>query len=171
MMAEETAAEAERAAEAAPFVDAETFGVDASEGKAADDTWRSLFGCGAEDPGPAEGFPLGGYLGAVGVYAGSVGLLAVAARLSRRAVAPPTPWDVVVNAAATHQLTRLDLRGERPRRTVGGLLTHPACTGMWAVTGLTAGYVFAPRTTRLAAAGLAALTGSEFLRSVRDKLG
>jgi len=166
MMADETAAEAERAAESAPFVDAETFGVDATEGTAADDGR----GVGAQGAMPDESFPLSGYLGALGVYAGSVGLVAVAARLARRPVQPPSPWDVVVSAAATHQLSRLDMRGDRPNRSVGWLLARPAGTGMWVVTGLSAGYVFAPRATRLAAAGLAALTGSDFLRYARDKL-
>jgi hypothetical protein len=175
MMADETAAEAERAAEAAPFVDAETFGVDATEGTAADPGRRHPFGPAAEGDTPSdEGFPLGGYLAATGVYAGSMGVIALVARLTRRPVAAPTTWDVVVSAAATYRLGHLDTRGdapgERPKRGVR-LLTHPSCTGMWVVTGLSAGYVFAPRTTRLAAAGLAALTGSDFLRYARDRLG
>lgn len=174
MMADETAAEAERAAEASPFVDAETFGVDATEGRAADGERRRPLGTGAGDRGRDVGFSLAGHLAATGVYAGSMGVIALAARLARRPVEAPTPWDVVVSAAATRQLSRLDTRrgatDERPGRGIGALVTHPSCTGAWVVSGLSAGYVFAPRTTRLAAAGLAALTGSDLLRCARDKL-
>lgn len=41
---------------------------------------------------------------------------------------------------------------------------------MWVATALSAGYVFAPQATRLAASGLAALTGSDFLHFARAKL-
>ncbi|HEX4791497.1 MAG TPA: DUF1360 domain-containing protein [Actinospica sp.] len=147
---------------------------------------------------PDQNFPLGGYLGAMGVYAGSVGVLAVLARLTRRSIEPPAPWDVLVGAAATHRLSRLvardpvtsplrapftrlegtagpaelkeQVRGDGARRTIGELLTCPFCTGMWVATGLSAGYIFAPRATRLAASGLAALTGSDFLHFARAKL-
>lgn len=50
------------------------------------------------------------------------------------------------------------------------MLTCPFCTGMWVATALSAGYVFAPQATRLAASGLAALTGSDFLHFARAKL-
>ncbi|WP_051452138.1 DUF1360 domain-containing protein [Actinospica robiniae] len=147
---------------------------------------------------PDQEFPLGGYLGAMGVYAGSVTALALTARLTRRQVVAPSPWDVVVTALATHQLSRLvarnpvtsplrapftrfqgtqgpaelkeEVRGEGAKRTIGELLTCPFCTGMWVVTALSGGYVFAPRATRLAASGLAALAGSDFLHYVRAKL-
>jgi hypothetical protein len=106
--------------------------------------------------------------------------------------------DVALTAIATHKLSRLvakdpvtsplrapftrlegtagpaelkeEVRGEGAQRTLGELLTCPFCTGMWVVTGLSAGYVFAPRATRLAASGLAALAGSDFLQFARAKL-
>jgi hypothetical protein len=62
------------------------------------------------------------------------------------------------------------VRGDGARRTQGELNTCPFCTGMWIATGLSAGYVFAPRATRLAASGLAALTGSDFPHFARAKL-
>jgi len=145
-----------------------------------------------------EDHPLGGYLGAMGVYAAVVAALAGAARLTRRPLPHPTPWDVVVCAGATHRLSRLvardpvtsplrapftrfagtsgpaelkeEVRGTGARKAVGELLTCPFCTGMWIATALSAGLVFAPGATRLAAAGLTALTGSDFLHFARAKL-
>jgi hypothetical protein len=147
---------------------------------------------------PDQDFPLGGYLGAMGVYSGIVGGLGLAARLTHRRISPPGPWDVVVGAAATHRLSRLiardpvtsplrapftrlegtagpaelkeEVRGTGARRTLGELLTCPFCSGMWVATALSAGYVFAPNATRLAASGLAALTGSDFLQFARARL-
>jgi hypothetical protein len=62
------------------------------------------------------------------------------------------------------------VRGTGARKAVGELLTCPFCTGMWISTGLCAGLVFAPGVTRLAASGLTALTGSDFLHFLRAKL-
>jgi hypothetical protein len=152
----------------------------------------------AEQYAPDQEFPLGGYLGAMTVYGGGVGVLALLARLTHRTVEPPTPWDVAICALATHRLSRLvsrdpvtsplrapftrfdgtqgpaelkeQVRGHGARRTVGELLTCPFCTGMWVATALSAGYVFAPAATRLAASGLAALTGADFLHFARAKL-
>ena len=170
MMADETAAEAERAAEAAPFVDAETFGVDASEGTAAADGRPHTLGQVADSHSPDQDLPRGGYLGALGVYAGGAGLLALLARLNGLPVQPPSAWDVLVSAAATHEVNRLVTRGAKPDRAVGWLFTSPPSTRVWAAAGLSAGYVFAPKATRLATAGLAALTGADFLQFARDKL-
>lgn len=179
-MSEQTAAEAERAAEEAPFADAETFGVDASEGTAANDERAHTLGQVTEEQAAVRRTPLDGHLGrlgAMGVYAGSAGLVALIARLARRSVDPPTFWDVLVGAAATHELSKLDARDPQrePSRTgtkhnVGELLTGPSCTRMWVVTGLSAGYALAPRATRLATAGLAVLTGADLLQAARDKL-
>ncbi|HET9172377.1 MAG TPA: DUF1360 domain-containing protein [Actinospica sp.] len=152
----------------------------------------------AEQYSPDHDFPLGGYLGAMGVYTACVGTLAAIARATRRPIEPPGAWDVVVSAAATHRLSRLvardpvtsplrapftrlegtqgpaelkeEPRGQGARHLLGELITCPFCTGMWIATGLSAGYVFAPRATRLAAAGLAALTGSDFLHFARARL-
>jgi hypothetical protein len=152
----------------------------------------------SEQYAPDRDFPLGGYLGAMAVYTGCVGLLGLTARLTHRRIEPPGPWDVLIGAAATHRLSRLvardpvtsplrapftrlegtagpaelkeQVRGQGARRTLGEMLTCPFCTGMWVATGLSAGYVFAPQATRLAASGLAALTGSDFLHFARAKL-
>ena len=143
-------------------------------------------------------FPLRSYVGAMGVYTGLVATLAGIAKATRRPVPTPSPWDVVILAGATHRLSRLiakdpvtsplrapftefhgtqgpaelkeEVRGTGARKAVGELLTCPFCTGMWISTGLCAGLVFAPRVTRLAAGGLTALTGSDFLHFARAKL-
>jgi hypothetical protein len=84
---------------------------------------------------PGEDFPLGGYATAMSVYGGVVATIGAAVRLTG---------------------TRL--------KTVGELISCPFCVGMWVSTGFTAGFIFAPRATRLAATTLAALAGSDFLQ-------
>jgi Protein of unknown function (DUF1360) len=138
-------------------------------------------------------FPLRGYAGAMSVYGGVVAAIAATARLSGRALPERiSPWDTAVTAVATHKLSRLlakdpvtsplrapfttfegtsgpaelaeDVRPSGSKKTVGELVTCPFCIGMWVSTGFTAGYVFAPRATRLAATTLAVLAGSDFLQ-------
>ena len=140
-----------------------------------------------------EDFPLRGYAGAMSVYGGLVAAIAATARLSGRALPERiSPWDTAVTAMATHKLSRLlakdpvtsplrapfttfegtsgpaelaeDVQGSGATRTIGELVTCPFCLGMWVSTGFTAGYVFAPRATRLAATTLAVLAGSDFLQ-------
>ncbi len=143
-------------------------------------------------------FPLRGYIGAMGTYTALLASLAGLAKATRRPVPRPSPWDVVVLTGATHRLSRLiardpvtsplrapfthlhgtqgpaelkeEVRGSGARKAVGELLTCPFCTGMWISTGLCAGLVFAPGVTRLAAGGLTALTGSDFLHLLRSKI-
>jgi len=50
------------------------------------------------------------------------------------------------------------------RHAVGELLTCPFCLDVWIVAGFTVGLLYAPRTTRLLASTLAALTGAGFLQ-------
>jgi hypothetical protein len=140
-----------------------------------------------------EDFPLGGYAGAMSVYGGVVAAIAATARLTGvRLPDRISPWDTAVTAVATHKLSRLlakdpvtsplrapfttfegtsgpaelaeDVQGSGGKKTIGELVTCPFCIGMWVSTGFTAGYVFAPRATRLAATTLAALAGSDFLQ-------
>ena len=140
-----------------------------------------------------EDFPLNGYAGAMSVYGGLVGAIAVAAKLSGRSLPERiSPWDAAVTTLATHKLSRLlakdpvtsplrapftrfegptgpaelaeDVRVSGSKKTIGELVTCPFCLGMWVSTGFTAGYVFAPRATRLAASTLAVLAGSDFLQ-------
>ena len=140
-----------------------------------------------------EEFPLRGYAGAMSVYGGLVAAIAATTRLTGRALPERiSPWDAAVTTLATHKLSRLlakdpvtsplrapfttfegtsgpaelaeDVRVGGSKKTIGELVTCPFCIGMWVSTGFTAGYVFAPRATRLAATTLAVLAGSDFLQ-------
>jgi hypothetical protein len=55
-------------------------------------------------------------------------------------------------------------RGSGLRRAVGELLICPYCLGLWASGGFHAGLLFAPRSTRLTASVLSAMTISDFLQ-------
>jgi hypothetical protein len=136
--------------------------------------------------------PLGGYLATMLVYAGVVGGLAAAARLTGRKVPDGLSLtDVGLSALATHKISRLlakdpvtsplrapfaeyegtsgpselheEVRGTGGQKTVGELITCPFCTGVWVATGLTAGLIFLPRATRLAMGTFAALAGADIL--------
>jgi hypothetical protein len=143
------------------------------------------------------GQPLRGYLTTLTVYGSVVTGLAGAARLAgRQGPRRPEPADVVLLSVATHKLSRLlakeavtsplrapvtRFRGaagssevnEEPR--LGGpghaaaeLMSCPFCLGVWVATGLCAGLVFAPRLTRLVAAGLTMVAASDFLQLAYD---
>ncbi len=137
--------------------------------------------------------PLRGYLITMTTYAGLVGALAAAGKATRRQIPDGFPvTDVALCAAATHKLSRLlakdpvtsplrapftsyqgttgpaelkeEVRGQGGKKTVGELVTCPFCTSVWVATGLTAGLVFLPRTTRIAIDALAALAGADILQ-------
>jgi hypothetical protein len=137
--------------------------------------------------------PLGGYLGAMGVYASAVvGVGALARRLGRRPPPSITPWDVGLMALATNKYSRLlakdpvtspfrapftrfegtsapaelseQVRGSAGQHAAGELLTCPFCIGQWVATALAAGLVLAPDLTRLVAATGTALFGSDVLQ-------
>ena len=137
--------------------------------------------------------PLRGYAVTMTVYASLVGSLAGLARITGRDIPERLGIaDVILNAAATHKLSRLlakdpvtsplrapftayqgtqgpaelkeEVRGQGGRKTVGELVTCPFCTSVWVATGLTAGLVYLPRTTRLAMGTLAALAGADMLQ-------
>ncbi|HEY3868504.1 MAG TPA: DUF1360 domain-containing protein [Actinocrinis sp.] len=145
-----------------------------------------------------EDFPLYGYVGAMAAYGAVVSALGIAAKLTRRSVPTPSVWDVALCAGATHRLSRLlakdpvtsplrapftrfegtqgpaelreEVRGTGARKTIGEMVTCPFCIGMWISTALSAGLVFAPAVTRLAAGGLTALTVSDFLHFARGRV-
>ena len=137
--------------------------------------------------------PLGGYLATMTTYATIVATLAGLARASGREVPDRLDaQDVLLSAVATHKLSRLlakdpvtsplrapfttyqgtqgpaelreDVRGRGAQKAIGELITCPFCTSVWVATGLTAGLVFLPRTTRLAIAALSAVAGSDMLQ-------
>jgi hypothetical protein len=137
--------------------------------------------------------PLAGYLGTMSVYGAVVASIAAAARVAGREIPDGFDTrQVLLSAAATHKLSRLlakdpvtsplrapftrfqgtagpaelneEVRGTGARRAVGELLSCPFCLGVWVATGLTAGLIFVPRTTRLAIGTLAALAGADLLQ-------
>ena len=111
-------------------------------------------------------------------YASTIAGLAVAVRLAGRDVPGRlTAGDMALCAASTHELSRLiasdpltsplrvpitsdrgtqapaelteDVRGEGGGKTVGELVTCPFCAGTCFATGLVAGLLLLPRTTRI----------------------
>ncbi|AVP66892.1 DUF1360 domain-containing protein [Rhodococcus hoagii] len=54
--------------------------------------------------------------------------------------------------------------GKGLRSSIGELLTCPFCMDVWAISGLTAGRVFAPAATGVVTDALAALAGADFLQ-------
>ena len=57
-----------------------------------------------------------------------------------------------------------EVRGEGARKAVGELITCPFCIDLWVATGLMAGFIYLPRTTRLAIETLAVPTGADLLQ-------
>jgi Protein of unknown function (DUF1360) len=140
-----------------------------------------------------EDRPLRGYAATMTVYGSMVTGLAAAARLTGRRVPDHMPArDILLAAVATHKLSRLiardpvtsplrapftsyqgtigpaelreDARGQGAQKTIGELVTCPFCAGVWVATGLTAGLIYLPRTTRLAMGALTALAGADLLQ-------
>jgi hypothetical protein len=56
------------------------------------------------------------------------------------------------------------VRGEDVKHAVGELIRCPFCLALWVATSFMFGLIFAPRATRLAAATMAAVAGSDFLQ-------
>lgn len=140
-----------------------------------------------------EDRPIKGYAGTMAVYAGLVGMLAVAARATHRQIpAGMSAKDVTLCTVATHKLSRLlakdpvtsplrvpftryagtsgpaelqeEVRGKGAQKSIGELVTCPFCAGVWVATAFTAGLIYLPRTTRLVTATLTALAGSDLLQ-------
>lgn len=142
--------------------------------------------------------PLAAYTGLMGAYAATVVVVSITAQVTRRDPPAPGPWDVALNALATHQLGRLiakdpvtsplrapftrfegtsgpaelqeEVRGTGARKAIGELINCPFRTGLWIATGITAGTLFAPRATRLANATLSALAAADFMQFARTAL-
>jgi hypothetical protein len=140
-----------------------------------------------------EDRPLRGYAATMTVYGSMVAGLAATARLTGRSIPDRMPApDILLAAVATHKLSRLiardpvtsplrapftsyqgtmgpaelreEARGQGAQKTIGELVTCPFCTGVWVASGLTAGLIYLPRTTRLAMATLTALAGADLLQ-------
>jgi len=135
--------------------------------------------------------PIGGYATMLGLFSGTFVAITTAAKLSNALPERISERDIVLSGVATHQLTRILTRAkvtiplrapftryegtggagtvkERPRgsglrQAIGNLLTCPYCAGPWVASALTAGLLFAPRTTRLIATAFSMVTVSDFL--------
>ncbi len=143
--------------------------------------------------------PLGAYLAAMGLYATVVGALAtITSRTGREVPNGLSAGDVLLSAVATHKLSRLitkdpvtsplrapftvyagqegpaelkeEARGKGARKAVGEFITCPFCLDMWVATGLVAGFIYLPRTTRLAVDTLAVLAGADVLQFAYSRL-
>jgi hypothetical protein len=144
--------------------------------------------------------PLGGDLGAMGVYVGLVSAGAAAVRASRRELPTRVPLgDAVLLTVATFRLARRIAKdpvtapvrapftafqgpsghaeiAEEVREhggvkhAVGELLTCPFCLAQWVGTAFVFGYATAPRATRLAALTMTTVAGSDVLQFVYDAI-
>ena len=144
--------------------------------------------------------PLGGDLGAMGVYLGLVTAGAAVIRASGRELPSRIPLgDAALMTVATFRLARriakdpvtsplrapfTTFQGSSghaevteevrehggAKHAVGELLTCPFCLAQWVATGLVFGYATAPRATRLAALTMTMVAGSDVLQFVYDAI-
>ena len=144
--------------------------------------------------------PLGGDLGAMGVYAGLVSAAAAAVRASGKELPSRIPLgDAVLLTVATFRLARRIAKdpvtapvrapftafqgpsghaeiAEEVREhggvkhAVGELLTCPFCLAQWVGTAFVFGYATAPRATRLAALTMTTVAGSDMLQFAYDAI-
>lgn len=142
----------------------------------------------------SEQRPLRGYVATLGAYAGLVSALtALARRTGRTPPERITPWDVVLFGVATHKLSRLIAKdpvtspvrapftryrgvqgpaelaeevrhGTDVEHALGELVSCPFCLSQWIATGFSAGWLFAPRTTKLVASTFASVATADFLQ-------
>jgi Protein of unknown function (DUF1360) len=141
-----------------------------------------------------EDRPLRGYVLVMTVFAALAAGASALARIRGRQLPDSLgPWDVALITAGTHKLSRTiskdsvtaplrapftryegnggpaevaeEVRAASGlRHSIGELLTCPFCLDVWIATGFAIGLVFVPRATRLIAACLTAVAGSDFLQ-------
>jgi len=143
---------------------------------------------------PGETRPLASYAAMTSAFGAAVAGATLANRRSGRALPERIPLgDLLLIGVATHKLSRLIARDkvtsflrapftrfqepaghgeveEQPRGgglrlAVGELLVCPYCLAQWVAAGLVAGYVAAPRQTRIVSAVYTAETISDFLQA------
>jgi hypothetical protein len=147
-----------------------------------------------------EDRPLGGLLGAMGVYGAVVGGAAAAVRASGRPLPDRIPLgDAVLLTIATFRTARTIAKdpvasplrapftvfrgtsGEAEvaeevrehggvKHAVGELVTCPFCLAQWVGTAFVLGYVTAPKATRLAALTMTSVAGADVLQFVYDAI-
>lgn len=143
--------------------------------------------------------PLGGFLGAMGVYSTVVAAGAAAVKASGRPLPEKIPvGDAVLLTIATFRLARRiakdpvtsplrapfasfegasgeaelaeRVRGHGAKHAIGELLTCPFCLAQWVGTVFVFGYATAPRATRLAALTMTTVAGSDVLQFAYDAI-
>jgi hypothetical protein len=147
-----------------------------------------------------EDRPLGGLLGAMGVYSAVVAAGAAAVKASGRDLPDRIPLgDALLLTVGTFRLARRIAKdpitsplrapfttfrgtsGEAEimeevrehggvKHAVGELLTCPFCLAQWVATGFVFGYATAPRATRLAALTMTLVAGSDVLQFAYDAI-
>jgi hypothetical protein len=133
---------------------------------------------------PDDDRPIGPYLVLTGIFGAAFTGSLIAAKRSGRDIDRPEALDILLAGLATQKVSRLlakdkvtsflrapftrfqessghgELeeapRGSGLRYAIGELLVCPYCLGQWVAGGFAAGWVWAPRTTRLLAAMWAA---------------
>jgi hypothetical protein len=144
-----------------------------------------------------EDRPLLGYTVVLGGYSALLGLLTGVGRLTgTRLPERVTVQDTVLLCIGTHKASRLlakdavasplrapfaryeepageaevneSVRGSGVQHAVGELVTCPFCLAVWVASGLTAGLVFAPRTTRTVLTTLTAIAASDTIQLLYD---
>jgi Protein of unknown function (DUF1360) len=151
-----------------------------------------------ESYAPGQQRPLRAYAAIASVYATLAATSALLARRGGRLGRRLSTRDALLLAVGGHKLSRLITRDkvtsfarapftrfkkessgseveEEPRgsglqRAVGELITCPYCTDLWAVSALTAAWLFAPRLTRLAATLLTAITVADVVQVGYERL-
>jgi len=140
-----------------------------------------------------ENRPLAGYTLAMTALAGVVGLAGAVAAVRGTSSRRISPYDLLLMTAGTHKLARLITKdavtsplrapftryrepggpGEvmeevretgQLRHAIGELVTCPFCLSVWVATGLSIGFLFAPKLTRVAASTLTAVAGADYLQ-------
>jgi len=144
--------------------------------------------------------PLGGLLGAMGVYSAVVAAGATAVRLSGRRLPDRIPLgDAVLLTVATFRTARTIAKdpvtsplrapftryegtsGEAEvaeeirehggvKHAIGELVTCPFCLAQWVGTAFVLGYVTSPKATRLAALTMTTVAGADVLQFVYDAI-
>jgi hypothetical protein len=141
---------------------------------------------------PAERPPLGSFAALTTLFNAGFGAALVTAGRRRRLPEKVGAGDVLLIGTASHKLSRLiakdkvtafvrapfteyegeagpgelqeSVRGQGLRSAVGELISCPYCLGLWAAAGMHLGLIWAPRTTRVVASTMTALTISDFLQ-------
>ncbi|MEE1940251.1 DUF1360 domain-containing protein [Streptomyces sp. TRM 70361] len=148
---------------------------------------------GADEYSEGGEVSLRGLVTLAGVYASGIGVFAWRTRASGRQLPERVPpLDLLLMGVATYRSSRLltkdkvtsflrapftrragslhgaevmdEPRGHGLHRSVGELLACPFCVAMWVASGLTMGYVAAPRATRLVVSCLSTVAFSDWLQ-------